>query len=119
MEHRTVGGGTAGYAEAFNHALETFALGNANNVNQLAFGEGRDINDVSDFERGGIREADFAEDARSVGETGFCGVLFFASGCVLLLLRGEADLNGIVAVGGRGLDLNDGARAGFNHGDGN
>jgi len=97
--------GTAGDAETFHHSLKTFALRDADNIDQLAFGESRYVDNVADFERWGVDQANFAEHARRIRQAGLGRVLFFRGGGVLRLLRGEADLNGVVAVGGRGLDL--------------
>src|SRR5690606_32272509 len=42
MEHRAVGGGAARNAEAANDALETLTLGDADDIDQLAFFESLD-----------------------------------------------------------------------------
>jgi hypothetical protein len=44
-------GGTAGDAEAAHHALETLALRDANDIDELVFGESRDGDDVANLER--------------------------------------------------------------------
>jgi hypothetical protein len=64
------------------------------------------------------REPDFAQNAGRGFETGLLGVIQFGLAAVLGLLRGEADLDSVVAVGFSGLDLDDRAGAGFDHGDG-
>jgi len=69
------------------------------------------------FERGRGRETDLAEHAGRVGEPGLGGVGGLGLGGVLGLLFGEANLDGVVAVRFRGLDLDDGAGAGLDHGD--
>src|SRR5690606_6819469 len=70
MEHGAVRSRTAGDAETFHHALEAFALGDADDVNELAFGERSHVQDISHFQGGGVGEADFAENAWSVIEAG-------------------------------------------------
>jgi hypothetical protein len=118
MEHGAVGGGAAGDAEAAHDTLEAFALRDADDIDELAFGESGDVYDVADLERRGRVEADFREDARGVFEAGLLRVAEFGGAGVLLLLRREADLDGVIAIGFGGLHLHDRAGAGFDHGDG-
>jgi len=107
MEHRAVRGGTARDTKAFDDALEAFALAGAADIDELAFSEGGNRNDISDLERRSSREADFAKDARGDFEAGLLRVTEFTGGGVLGFLGGETNLDGIVAVGFEGLDLDD------------
>jgi hypothetical protein len=64
-----------------------------------------------------LGEADLVEHAGRRFEAGLLGVIGFGLGGVLRLLGTEAELHGIVAVRLNGLDLDDRAGAGFDHGD--
>ena len=119
MEHGTVGGGTASDAKTLHHALKSFSLRDANDIDQLAFRKGGRVNDITYIEGRGINEADLGEDARSVFEAGLFGMADFAGGCILFLFEGKAKLDGIVAVNSDSLDLDHRAGSGFDYGDGN
>jgi hypothetical protein len=97
MEHRAVGSGTAGDAEALHHALEAFALGDADDVDiwpSLKIGDG---DDVTDLDVGGLGEANLVElagpvPARLLGVVELGLEVFFA-----FFLR-KAELDGVIAV---------------------
>jgi len=118
MEHRTVGGGTASHTETFHDALEAFALGDATDVNELTFGEGRYGDNVANFERGGSRRANFAEQPRRDIKSSLFGVTLFTSGGVFGFLGRETDLNCVITVFFNGFNLDHWAGSGFNDGDG-
>jgi hypothetical protein len=97
--------------------LEAFALGHADHIDQLALGEGRGGDHVTHLELGFGLEADFGEHPGSGVETGLLRMADFAGGGVLFLLAGKAQLHGVIAIAGGGLDLDHGAGSGLDHGD--
>ena len=116
MEHRTVGGGTAGDTEAFHNAGEAFTLGDPDNVDKLAGTEGGHGNDIAGLGIGRRSETNFVEDARGDFKARLGGVLEFGFGGVLRLFGRKTELDGVVAVGRDRLHLDDGAWTGFDHG---
>jgi hypothetical protein len=81
-----VGGGTAGDAEALHDALEALALGDADDVDELAFGEGATVTTSPTLSGGRGGEADLAEHAGRSVEAGLLRVAELGLGGVLGLL---------------------------------
>ena len=118
VEHGTVAGRTATNTETLHNALKAFALSDASDVDKLAFSESGDGDHITDFISRRRVEANFAQNPRGIFKTRFGSVSLFGLGGVLGFLLGEADLDGVVAVGLQRLDLDDWTWAGFDHGDG-
>ena len=101
-----------------DHALEALALGDADDVDQLALVKGCYGHHGARLDGGRLGQPHFAQHPRGFGEAGLLGVIERGLARVFDLLPGEAELHGIVAVALDGLHLHDGAGAGFDHGDG-
>ena len=80
--------------------------------------EGRYGDDVANFERGGSRRANFAEQPRRDIKSGLFGVTLFTGGGVFGLLGREADLDSVITVFFDSFNLDHWAGSGFNDGDG-
>jgi len=100
-----VGRRASGDPEALHNTLKALAFGNTAHVNELALGKRRDGHDVTHLQGRSRMETDFAENAGRVLQPGLFRMADFTRRGVLHLLLGKADLDGVVTVGGDGLDL--------------
>src|SRR5258708_23739329 len=96
----------------FNDALEALTFADANDVNELAFSEGRNSDYIACLDSRSLDKANFAKTAVTI-QAGLFQVAKGGLGQALLLLDTKAKLDGIVTIGLHGLDLDDRAWAGF------
>ena len=101
---------------ALHHAFKAAAFGHADGVHKIALGKNGGADDVARFDR----EGEIAEFADALGGQGavFLEMAEQGLGHALLFLVVEAELDGVVAVGGDGFGLDDAVGADQHNGDG-
>jgi hypothetical protein len=109
-----MGGASPPEMPPFHHAHEAFPLGNPDYIHPVPYFESFHGYLLSDLKRSGIAHAEFAQIPEG-GDLGFLEVILQRLGQPLGVPLFKTQLHGTVPIPFRGLDLNHGAGAGFNH----